>query len=334
MSLGINRRANSSPATAPQALEPIDRPIFITGLGRSGTTIIHTLLATHPNASWLSLLCANFPNRPYLNRWLMRSLDIPLLSAYFKRRFVPLENYNFWERYFRGFGAPCRDLFASDVDVRTTNSIRKVFGQLLTPKRNRLLIKITGVPRIAFLHAIFPDAKFVHVIRDGRAVANSRMRTPFWKGWQGLNLWPGGMPDHYQREWERHGYSFVALAGIEWKTHLDQMRQVKQNCPNLNIMEVKYETFCARPIMQLREIAAFCGLAWDAHFEDQLKQYYVASENSKWKSELTDEQQAILQEVLAVQLAEQGYDCGGVAALSSSISSTEAGFERVFQSEG
>ena len=262
----------------------------------------------------------------------MRSLDMPPLSVYVKRRFVPLENYSFWEFYFRGFGAPCRDLFASDVDVRTASSIRKVFSQLVTPKRNRLIIKITGVPRIGFLHALFPDAKFVHVTRDGRAVANSRMNTPFWKGWQGLNLWPGGMPDHYRREWQRHGYSFVALAGIEWKTHLDQMMEVKRNYRHVNVFEVKYEEFCVNPVLQLRDIAAFCELAWDANFEDQLKRRYVGSENSQWQAELTEEQQAILQEVLAVQLVEQGYDCGAVATRSPSVSSTESGLERACQS--
>jgi len=159
MSLGINTKSRSDArvgSTLTRALKPIDRPIFITGLGRSGTTIIHTLLSTHPNANWLSLLCAKFPNRPYLNRWLMRALDIPLVNIYIKRRFVPLENYDLWNFYFRGFGAPCRDLFASDVDVLTAKSIQKAFSQLVTQKRSRLLIKITGFPRIGFLHAIFP----------------------------------------------------------------------------------------------------------------------------------------------------------------------------------
>src|ERR1700747_1797587 len=126
MSLGINTKSSSggiARSTRARALKPIDRPIFITGLGRSGTTIIHTLLSTHPNANWLSLLCAKFPNRPSLHPWLFRALDIPLVNIYLKRRFVPLENYDFWNFYFRGFAAPCRDLFASDVDVCTAKSI-------------------------------------------------------------------------------------------------------------------------------------------------------------------------------------------------------------------
>ena len=146
---------------------PIEKPIFITGLGRSGTTLIHTMLSTHSQVNWLSLLCGKFPGRPYLNRWLMSGIDVPILNIYLRRRFVPLENYAFWDFYFAGFSGPSRDLVASDVSERTRRTLRKAVSQLLTLKRRRLLIKITGLPRISFLHAIFPDARFVHIVRDG-----------------------------------------------------------------------------------------------------------------------------------------------------------------------
>jgi len=325
MSLGINTKSATIHSKPAPAGKPIDRPIFINGLGRSGTTIIHTLLSTHPNVNWMSLLSGKYPRRPYLNRWLMHAIDVPLVNIYLKHRFVPLENYSFWDQHYRGFFNPCRDLFASDADPYTTKSLRKAFSQLLTAKRNRLLIKITGVPRISYLHALFPDAKFVHVTRDGRAVANSRMRTPFWTGWDGLNLWAGEMPAHYRQEWKRHGYSFVALAGIEWKTHLDQMAECRRSYPHINVLEVKYESFCANPVQQIREIANYCELEWDAGFEAHLKRQYVESENNKWRTDLTEEQQHILQDVLAVQLVEQGYDLDEAPVQTASQRGAAAG---------
>jgi hypothetical protein len=331
MSLGVNTKSKpeaSKGSKGVKALKPVDRPIFITGLGRSGTTIIHTLLSKHSNVNWLSLLCAKFPERLYLNRWLMRALDVPLVNVYLKRRFVPLEDYPFWDHYYGGFGYPGRDLFASDVDVSTAKSIRRAFSQLVTVKKNRVLIKITGAPRISFLHAIFPDAKFIHVTRDGRAVAASRMKAPFWngwRGWRGFSLWPERMPAHYEQEWERHGFSFVALAGIEWKAHIDQMTEVRRDYPHINIMEARYETFCADPVGQLREIANFCELEWDAKFENRMKQEYVSSENSKWQSQFTEEQQAILQDVLAERLTEQGYVVESEVAKAAATPAVRAG---------
>ncbi len=312
MSLGIHTKASKEPLVSSRAAyqQPIDRPIFITGLGRSGTTLIHTMLSTHPQVTWLSLLCGKFPGRPYLNRWLMSLIDVPILNIYLKHRFLPLENYAFWDFYFAGFSHPSRDLVASDVSVRASRSLRKVASELLTLKRNRLLIKITGLPRISFLHAIFPDAKFVHVTRDGRAVANSRLNASFWKGWQGLNIWGGQMPEHYRQEWEQHRRSFVALAGIEWKTHMDQLEAVKREFPNIDICQVRYECFCANPIGELKRIADHCELAWDPKFETATRAFYVKNENGKWKTDLTDEQRAILEEVLGPYLVKYGYEKG------------------------
>jgi omega-hydroxy-beta-dihydromenaquinone-9 sulfotransferase len=320
MSLGINTKPSKEPLVPSRASYqmPIEKPIFITGLGRSGTTLIHTMLSIHPNVNWLSLLCGKFPERPYLNRWLMSGIDVPILNLYLKYRFVPLENYAFWDFYFAGFSKPSRDLVALDVSERTRRTLRKAVSQLLTLKRHRLLIKITGLPRISFLHAIFPDAKFVHVLRDGRAVANSRLNTPFWKGWHGLNIWGGQMPEHYRQEWEQHRRSFVALAGIEWKTHMDQLEAVKREFPNIDICQVRYECFCANPIGELKRIADHCELAWDPKFETATRAFHVKNENGKWKTDLTDEQRAILEEVLEPYLVNYGYEKGQELAAAES----------------
>ena len=309
MSLGINTKASKEPLVSSRGRYqmPIEKPIFITGLGRSGTTLIHTMLSTHPQVNWLSLLCGKFPGRPYLNRWLMSGIDVPILNIYLRRRFVPLENYAFWDFYFAGFSKPNRDLVASDVSLRTKRALRTVASELLTAKRRRLLVKITGMPRISFLHNIFPDAKFIHVIRDGRAVADSRMNT-FWKGWQGLNIWAGKMPAEYQEEWERHHHSFIALAGIEWKTHLDYLEELKKDFPGIGICQVRYETFCTNPIAELRRIANHCELPWSEQFERAAQAFHVSDENQKWKSDLTDEQCAILEEVLEPYLVKYGYE--------------------------
>ena len=55
----------------------------------------------------------------------------------------------------------------------------------MTEKRDRLLLKISGWPKIGILFEIFEGAKFVHVARDGRAVVNSPLDTYFWNGWIG-----------------------------------------------------------------------------------------------------------------------------------------------------
>jgi omega-hydroxy-beta-dihydromenaquinone-9 sulfotransferase len=313
MSLGINTKPSSLSAGSAEREERgpgVVKPIFLSGLGRSGTTIIHTVLSEHPRANWLSLFTAKFPHRPEFNRWLMRAIDIPLLKIPLKMRFVPLENYEFWNHHYGGFFRPCRDLGAGDVTHRARKSLRRTFSQLLTPERDRMLIKTTGMPRIGFLSAVFPDAKFIHVIRDGRAAAHSRMNVGFWRGWEGRLLWPGELPDHCRAEWESYQFSFVALAGIEWKANMDLFEAVKRDYPHLKICEVRYESFCADPVTEIKRMADFAELEWTPAFEASVRQRHVGSENNKWKNDLTEEQQAILNEVLHPYLVRYGYEAG------------------------
>jgi hypothetical protein len=307
MSLGINRKPKKKDESSKPEI-PVEKPIFLSGLGRSGTTIIHSVLAEHPHANWLSLFCAKYPKRPEFNRWVMHAIDVPLVKTLVKRRFEPLENYTFWTTYYGGFFRPCRDLTSADVTVQVKKSIRRILGKLVTRKRYRMLIKTTGMTRVSFLHTIFPDGKFIHVIRDGRAVAHSRMNVEFWRGWEGRLLWPGELPESYRLEWEKYNFSFVALAGIEWKANMDLFETLKRDYPHIPILEVRYEAFCANPLAEIKRMTEFCELEWTPQFEDSVRAFHVGTENEKWKRDLTEEQKGVLQDVLQPYLIRYGYD--------------------------
>lgn len=66
------------------------------------------------------------------------------------------------------------------------------------------LHKFTGWPRAGFAHAIFPEARFRHVIRDGRAVANSLIQMSWWSGFGGPENWKWGqLSDEDLSAWKR-----------------------------------------------------------------------------------------------------------------------------------
>lgn len=140
-------------------------PIFIVGTGRSGTTIFSKMLKDHPNVTWLSSFNKRFPERPYLNRFAFRALHYPFFSKVLQKLVYPSEAYSYWDRLFTGFSLPCRDLLADDVTIRETKAFHKAVLNVLLENHDRFLAKITGWPRIGFLQEIFPDAKFIHVIR-------------------------------------------------------------------------------------------------------------------------------------------------------------------------
>jgi len=274
----------------------IEKPIFIVGVGRSGSTIFHKMFAEHPNLAWLSYLCDNFPDKPLLLRLLMQGVDYPLVGNLIKNKFGPGEGYAFWERHCKGFSEPCRDLVAQDVTNRIKAQLPNVLSQILTKQRNRLLIKITGWPRVAFLHEIFNDAKFIHIVRHPGAVINSLINVRFWSGWRGPQNWRWGELTPAQREeWERFDRSFVALAGIELQILIEAMERAKKvvNCDNF--MEVRYEDLCEAPIDTFKTVVNFCELEWSPAFERALQKYSLKNNNYKWQQELNASQQEIVE---------------------------------------
>ena len=286
-----------------------DAPIIIVGAGRTGSTVFHSMLSNHPTLAWLAgPTCNRFPDDPVLNRLLMRGLDFPLVGRFLERNVKPAECYPFWEHHCKGFSTPYRDLLANDVTEATKARIPDVMSKVLTEQRDRLLLKITGWPRIGFLSEIFEEAKFIHVMRDGRAVANSMINVGFWRGWRGPAGWTWGeLSSSQKEEWDRYGQSFVVLAAIQWKILMDAMERAKGLLDSDRFFELKYEDLCSDPLETFKQITHYCELEWTTDFEKKLRRHQLKNTNDKFRRELTAEQQSELEVVLEDYLRRYGY---------------------------
>ncbi|MBD3868854.1 MAG: sulfotransferase [Acidobacteria bacterium] len=287
----------------------LEQPIFIIGIGRSGSTVVHNILAHHPNLSWLSAVGKRYPAKPGRNRMLMQALDVPVLGSMLAKRFTPWECFDFWEHHAKGFRRTCRDLVPGDVTERNKKKMRKVLAELTTPKRNRLMFKATGWPRIGYLREIFPDARFIHVLRDGRAVVNSMINVGWWLGYQGPQNWRWGeLNEEHKAEWERHNRSYVALAAIQWKIAMEAVEQGRQYLGDDQFFELRYETLLSDPVNTMRRVLEFAGLPWRDSFQRSVESYGLRNMNVRWTSELTVDQQQTVQDVLAPALHRLNYE--------------------------
>jgi len=285
----------------------LHEPLVVFGTGRCGSTVFHRVLSGHPDLAWMSRLTDDFPGRPGLNRLVMAGLDIPLLSNLIKWRVSAGECYGFWEHYIPGFRRPLKDL--TEADYREEHqSVEAAFQKMLTRKRNRLLLKITGWPRIGLLGKLFPDSKFIHVYRDGRATAASTLKVSFWKGWGGPDEWRwGDLSDEHMSEWESHDRSFVALAAIQWKLLMDAAEAARASVPAERYLDIRYEDLCKDPVSIMKQVTDFCDLEWKPGFESAVEKFEPRNTNFKWKRDLGPEDRKVLEAVLDEYLLKYGY---------------------------
>ncbi len=286
-----------------------ERTIFIIGSGRSGTTILYELLAIHPDLAWFSALS----NRHPASRWAIhfhRLLDAPLVGNRFKHaiisrsRFirhlgiVPSEGEDIYEGYC-GFRQDVR-LTEEDWQPEADQRLKDIFKlHLEITGKDRFLSKRTSnTQRIRLIARMFPDAHFIHIIRDGRAVALSYQNVEWWKD---VRLWWAGTTPS---EWEKEGRDPLELTGLHWKHNLEEIQSNRQVLSNYK--EVRYESLVADPRSVMLELLDFCDLKPSGGYEEQLPTS-LPDMNRKWKENLNESQLATLDDAIGGTLRELGY---------------------------
>jgi hypothetical protein len=286
---------------------------FLLGTGRCGSSIVHEIVARHPDVGFLSNVDDRLPMFDTRGRW-NRSIYARVPAALTEKgrlRFAPSEGYRILARRVSpALVDPVRDLTADDATPWLAERFRGFFRDRADAQRAPVFLhKFTGWPRAGFIDRALPDTRFVHVVRDGRAVANSLLQMPWWHGYRGPEAGGlGPLPDRYRREWASSGRSFVVLAGIEWKLLVDAFEQAKAAVPAERWLDVRYEDVVEDPRGSLEGILRFLGLRWNDAFERGFSRHTLrTSRTDAYRRELsaTDVQQ--LERSLAGHLEQLGY---------------------------
>lgn len=284
-------------------------PIVMLSSGRAGSTLLHEIAAHHPQVAWL-------PARwdPAASGYLRRARAVArcargvALGRACVRAFPPGEVYELWERLVSGFAEPGRDLLGDDATPEHIHAVRAAVASVTNSARSRLLVKVTGFPRLGFLNACLPEARFVHVLRDPRPVALSFLRVPWWRGAQGPDAWRWGpLSAEDTALWERHDRSLLALAciqmGIYWRALLAALEHV--DAPPL--YHVRYDDLCARPVEVWHGLQDHCGLEPSRAFDRWLRRRRFEDRGAEWRARTSPADQAVLDEILQpwVEVAER-----------------------------
>jgi len=289
------------------------KPIILIGMGRSGTTIVFEALARHPKVGFFSNYTDKFfklPQISIVHRFLKFGEKPQGQRTSLFNKFLPKtsEAYYTWSRL---CGDKFRFSFMKNIKP-TSYEIDKVKSYvskiLYWEGKERFIMKITGPPRLEFLHGIFPDAYFVDIIRDPRAVVASLLNVSFWKQ-RGLTkpFWENTLDEETMDLWKnKYDSTPESLAALE---NLEVYKQTNKElkATKANYLRIKYEDFVANPIEQTKIICNFSNLDWSEKIGNYINSKIYKNMNYKYKERLTKEQIRIIEEISAPIINEIGY---------------------------
>lgn len=289
----------------------VDRPLFLIGTGRCGSSLLLRLLGYHPDLAWISHYTSYLPGHAAWGA-LARVHDLPglagLLPTADGRRWIPqpTEHYALLEAATDHLFTAPRPLVADELTHAARQGLRDLVDRHTRAQgKPRFVLKHTGFPRVAYLHAAFPEGKFVHVKRDGRSVASSLCRVDWWSG-EGHWGW-GPLSDDDVTAYVESGCHELVLAGLYWKVLMRRLEDARADVPAEQLLEVRYDELVADPVGTMQQIVDFCELPWTSTMADRVAATPMTSDDTRWRKHLDDEEQALLHRVLADDLAHHGF---------------------------
>jgi omega-hydroxy-beta-dihydromenaquinone-9 sulfotransferase len=276
------RPAQVDREAGPETVPSDSSPVLVFGAKHSGTTILYKMLAYHPGLTWFSqfsLRGGEIPGRRRIPG--VSGLDVVFRSiihewhkeeSRFERPFVPrpVEAPTIWDFLLR-------DDTADPARVRSClGTFSERFG------RRPVLAKLPDFVRfLDLLRDAFPRAHFVHIIRDGRALALS-LRSQF--------------------EVELNHREALHAAARLWIDVLEQTAST----PGIDLFEVRYEDLCEDVHGAIRAILDHAGLDADA-FPYRRCPPTLAQRNVRWLEGATTEELAEVSEIQRDLLIRYGY---------------------------
>jgi hypothetical protein len=245
-------RVYSAPASARFDGADLDAPIFVVGVPRSGTTWVENMLLAHPQ------------------------LDGPRVETSLFVSLQPLWNND-----------ALREWIAPDA---LAVAIRRFVSELLAGYGPRLVEKTPlHAEHMALIAAVFPDAAFISVHRDGRDVVQSLLQM-------------------------ESATNDVEVAATRWA---EITREVSATLPTLpKARDLRYESLLADPVGAIGELFAWLDLGVDdallaevgRRATERVSQYNTTGDvgPGKWKT-LSRKQLRVIDRCAGDRLVELGY---------------------------
>lgn len=304
-------------------VSPLQRPLFIIGCPRSGTGLLHHLTRLHKDLAWITPLTSWVCGK----RWfqtvppqLVRPLDhlrevLPNLalpsflhgpydgSLSIQGLLETSEGHSIWNRFCDR--TPDDSAGADAATPQAITTLRSILRwHLRYHDRPRFIGKTPrNALRIPFLRAVFPEAQFIHLVRDGRAVASSILRRRR-ASMAPTDKWWGARPPGWESMLETPS---IVQAAWTWKTIVETVER-ESELDETSTHTVYYESLCRAPKQTLRTLFDVANLDPDRMMgpEAETALSKIRPPHEKWRTILDEEQLAAI-DFLAPLLKRHGY---------------------------
>ena len=242
----------------------MEAPAFLVGAERSGTTLLRLMLDGHPDVSWPCEFdfALDWPSAKQ-GEW-------PDLMAYWS---VLAEARQARQH---------RLLIRAELDFPLL--VRSLLDQLGARTR-KPVVGVTAHRHFARIQQLWPDARFMHLVRDGRDVARSHVEM----GWAG-NVW---------------------AAASAWREAERDWLRVCAEVPAERRIELRYEALVRDPRRELTRICEFLGVAYSPEMLDYpLRSNYEAPDprmTERWREKLSTRELAWLEREIGRELRARAY---------------------------
>ncbi len=271
----------------------IKKPIFIIGVGRSGTTLIQSMLNTHSMITFP-------PETHFVRNHLANQKEHQILSKGKYEEFLNILTND-------------GDLAKIDLDIKKifnkeTKKITELYYSVLKTyleKQNKQFIGEKDPKNLEYLKIIkstFPDAKILHIIRDPRDVILSRVKADWTK------------------------YKSKRYHSLIYRLQYDKAIKDGKTIFDENYFSFQYEKLITDPESMLRKICKFL----EVEYESGMLSFYKQSSDiikgteqkwkekcftpvdgknlNKWEKKLTDKEIYYIQKITTPVFKEGLYD--------------------------
>jgi hypothetical protein len=260
-------------AAAGSGAAVIEQPIFLVGTTRSGTTLLSLMLGHHPEIAFVGEL-----------EWVWDFAPGAAAPA--------LEPYYAWlgtNRHYLHHG------LTVERSLRFADLVRSFLQQMraaVDAGASRPHVGCQVHRHYAHALAIWPRARFIHIVRDGRDVCAS---------WLAMS-------------WLGSGYE----AGLRWRGALADWAAVKSLIDPARRTELRFEDLIRFPERELTRLCEFIGTPYSdgmlRYHEDSTYEPVDPAQAGKWRRQLAVRDVRLFEAVAGRELIANGYDLSGAPA--------------------